>query len=235
MKIRHDFVSNSSSSSYIVAVMAGCADKDAAQDIAEKVFGDEFETVKTLFENKTVLTAIEVQYRDWYENTQEYLTNWIPAGICVNDDELSNWFDENGEVRADLDPIETIAKLSWHNDDNCYGENEEIVYERSLMGKVTDKTLKFTKWIHDKAVELYGDKDARYYEGSTCLAEDLLSEYEKNLAKGNKLYFTRFSYDGDDAGYGYIYIADTDDWKRSIDQRLLDDSNYVKNAWFVDS
>ena len=235
MKTRLDFVSNSSSSSYIVAVMAGCTDKDAAQDIAEKVFGDGFEEVKDFFENKTVLTAVEVQYSDWYEKTQEYLTNFIPPGICVNDDELSSWFDENGEVRADLDPIETIAKLSWHNDNGCYGENEEIVYERRLMGKVNEKTLKFTKWIHDKAVELYGDKDACYCEDSNRSAEELLSEYEENLAKGNKLYFTRFSYEGDAMCYGHIYVADTDGWKKSIGQRMIDESSNVKNAWYVDS
>ena len=235
MKTRLDFVSNSSSSSYIVAVMAGCTDRDAARDIAEKVFGDGFEEVKDFFENKTVLTAVEVQYSDWYEKTQEYLTNFIPPGICVNDDELSSWFDENGEVRADLDPIETIAKLSWHNDDGRYGENEEIVYERRLMGKVNEKTLKFTKWIHDKAVELYGDKDACYYGDSDRSAEELLAEYEENLAKGNKLYFTRFSYEGDAMCYGHIYVADTDGWKKSIGQRMVDESDNVKNAWHVDS
>ena len=234
MKIRNDFVSNSSSSSYIVAVKAGCTDKDAAQDIAEKVFGDEFGTVKTFFENKTVLTAIEVQYSDWYDKTQEYLTNWVPPGICVNDDELSNWFDENGEVRADLDPIETIAKLSWHKDDSCYGENEEIVYERSLMGKVTDKTLKFTKWIHDKAVELYGAENAGYYSDSKLEPEEQLAEYEKNLAEGKKLYLTRFSYDGVAMCYGHIYIAETENWKRGIRQRMLEDSKGIKDAWYVD-
>ena len=46
MKLRNGFVSNSSSSSYIVAVTVGCTDGDAAQDIAEKVFGDDFEEVK---------------------------------------------------------------------------------------------------------------------------------------------------------------------------------------------
>jgi len=234
MKTRLDFVSNSSSSSYIVAVMAGCTDRDAARDIAEKVFGDGFEEVKDFFESKTVLTAVEVQYSDWYEKTQEYLTNFIPPGICVNDDELGSWFDENGEVRADLDPIETIAKLSWYNDDGRYEENEEIVYERRIMGKVNEKTLKFTKWIHDKAVELYGDKDACYYEGSNRSAE-LLAEYEENLAKGNKLYFTRFSYEGDAMCYGHIYVADTDGWKKSIGQRMVDESDNVKNAWYVDS
>ena len=235
MKTRLDFVSNSSSSSYIVAVMAGCTDRDAAQDIAEKVFGDEFEEVKNFFENKTVLTAVEVQYSDWYEKTQELLTNWVPAGICVNDDELSMFFDKDGEVRADLDPIETIAKLSWHNDDGYYGENEEIVYKRRLMGKINEKTLKFTKWIHDKAVELYGNKNACYYEGSKRSAKELLAKYEESLAKGNKLYFTRFSYEGDAMCYGHIYIADTNGWKKSIGQRMIDESNNVKNAWFVDS
>lgn len=235
MKTRLDFVSNSSSSSYIVAVMAECTDRDAARDIAEKVFGDEFKEVKDFFENKTVLTAVEVQYSDWHEKTQELLTNWVPAGICVNDDELSMFFDKDGEVRADLDPCETIAKLSWYNDDGCYGENEEIVYERRLMGKVNEKTLKFTKWIHDKAVELYGSQNAYYYKSSKRSAEELLAEYEESLAKGNKLYFTRFSYEGDAMCYGHIYIADTDDWKKSIGQRMIDESNNVKNAWFVDS
>lgn len=235
MKTRLDFVSNSSSSSYIVAVIAGCTDGDAARDIAEKVFGDGFEEVKGFFENKTVLTAAEVQYSDWYEKTQTLLTNWVPAGICVNDGELNMFFDKDGEVRADLDPIETIAKLSWHNDDGCYGENEEIVYERRLMGKVNEKTLKFTKWIHDKAAELYGSQNACYYESSNHSVEKQLAEYEESLAKGNKLYFTRFSYEGDAMRYGHIYIADTDDWKKSIGQRMIDESNNVKNAWFIDS
>ena len=232
MKTRLDFVSNSSSSSYIVAVTAGCTDKDAAQDIAEKVFGDDFEETKDFFENKTVLTAIEVTYSDWYEKTQTLLSNFVPAGICINDNELNMFFDKDGEVRANLDPIETIAKLSWYNDD--YEENEEIVYERRLMGKVNEKTLKFTKWIHDKAVELYGSENASYYSGSNGRsAEELLSEYEESLAKGNKLYFTRFSYEGDAEVYGHIYIDDTGDWKKSIGQRMIDDSNNVKDAWFV--
>lgn len=232
MKIRLDFVSNSSSSSYIVSVMSGCSDRDAAQDIAKKVFGDEFEETKDFFENKTVLTAIEVTYSDWYEKTQTLLSNFVPAGICINDNELNMFFDKDGEVRANLDPIETIAKLSWYNDD--YEENEEIVYERRLMGKVNEKTLKFTKWIHDKAVELYGSENASYYSGSNGRsAKELLSEYEESLAKGNKLYFTRFSYEGDAEVYGHIYIDDTGDWKKSIGQRMIDDSNNVKDAWFV--
>ena len=33
--------------------------------------------------------------------------------------------------------------------------------------------------------------------------------------------------------YGHIYIADTDDWKKSIGQRMLDDSNNVKDVWHV--
>jgi hypothetical protein len=234
MKTRSDFVSNSSSSSYIVAVVPRCTDAVAAQCIAEKAFGDGYESVKDFFEHKTVLTAVEVIYYDWREKTQEWLMNFVPAGICVDDEELDKFFDKNGEVRNDLDPIETIAKLSWHSDD-CYGENEEVVYERRLMGKVNEKTLKFTKWIHDKAVELYGDKNAGYDADSEQPAEDLLAAYKKSLDAGNKLYFTRFSYEGDAMCYGHIYIADTGGWKRSIGQRMIDASNNIKDAWFVDS
>ena len=234
MKIRNDFVRNSSSSSYIVAVTAGCTNGDAAQDIAEKVFGDDFEEVKDFFENMTVLTAVEVAYSNWYEKTQTFLSNFVPSGICVNDDELSMFFDKDGEIRSDLNPSEIIQQLSWYTVDSSWVENEEIVHERRLMGKVNEKTLKFTKWIHDKAVELYGSQNVSYYLGSNnCSAEELLSEYEKSIAKGNKLYFTRFSYEGDAMCYGHIYIADTDGWKKSIGQRMIDDSNNVKDVWHV--
>ena len=160
--------------------------------------------------------------------------NFIPAGICIDDKELGKWFDTNGEVRNDLDILEVIPALSWHNDD-CTSENEDIVYERRLMGKVTDKTLKFTKWLHSKVVELYGAEAAGYYSYSKIEPEAQLAEYEKNFAEGNKLYLTRFSYDGDEMCYGHIYIAETNNWKRGIRQRMLEDSDGIKEAWYVDS
>lgn len=234
MKTRLYFVSNSSSSSYIIAVIPEYDSRQAAQVVAERVFGDEFEDVAKFFENKTVLTAMEIKYSDWSDECTEWMYNFIPAGICVDDSELSKWFDVNGEVRNDLDILEVIPALSWHNDDGNYGENEEIVYERRLMGKVTDKTLKFTKWLHDAVVELYGAENAGYYSDSKIKSEDRLAEYEKNLAEGKKLYFTRFSYDGDAMCYGHIYIAETENWKRGIKQRMLEDSKGIKDAWFVD-
>ena len=214
--------------------MSGCTDGDAALDIAKKVFGDEFEETKDFFENMTVLTAVEVQYKSWYKKKQTLFSNFVPSGICVNDDELSMFFNKDGEVRSDLDPSKIITQLSWYTVDDSCGENEEIVYERRLMGKVNEKTLKFTKWIHNKAIELYGSENASYYSGSNGRsAEELLSEYEESLAKGNKLYFTRFSYEGDAEVYGHIYIDDTGGWKKSIGQRMIDDSNNVKDAWSV--
>ncbi len=233
MKTRLDFVSNSSSSSYIIAVSPECTSRMAAQDVAEKTFGDGFEDVADFFENKTVLTAMEIKYSDWSDKYNEWMYNFIPAGICIDDEELEKWFDANGEVKNDLDILEVIPALSWHNDD-CTCENEDIVYERRLMGKITDKTLKFTKWLHDKVVELYGAEAAGYYSDSKIEPEDQLAEYEKNLAEGKKLYLTRFSYDGDAMCYGHIYIAETENWKRGIRQRMLEDSKGIKDAWFVD-
>ncbi len=233
MKIRTDFVSNSSSSSYIIAVGPEYTSRMAAQDVAEKTFGDGFEDVADFFENKTVLTAIEIKYSDWNDTYNDWVYNFIPPGICVDDEELDKWFDANGEVRSDLDIFEVIPKLSWNTEDGMC-ENEDIVYERRLMGKVTDKTLKFTKWLHDKVVELYGAEAAGYYSDSKIEPEAQLAEYEKNLAEGKKLYLTRFSYDGDAMCYGHIYIAETENWKRGIRQRMLEDSKGIKDAWFVD-
>lgn len=234
MKIRSDFVSNSSSSSYIIAVIPEYDSRLAAKDIAERVFGDEFEDVAKFFEHKTVLTAMEIKYSDWSNKQYEWIYNFIPAGICIDDEELGKWFDANGEVRSDLNILEVIPKLSWNTEDGM-SENEDIVYERRLMGKVTDKTLKFTKWLHDKVVELYGAEAAGYYSDSKIKPEDQLAEYEKNLTEGKKLYLTRFSYEGDAMCYGHIYIAETENWKRGIRQRMLEDSKGIKEAWFVDS
>lgn len=233
MKTRFDFVSNSSSSSYIIAVSPEYTSRMAARDVAEKTFGDGFEDVADFFENKTVLTAIEIKYSDWNDKYNDWVYNFIPPGICIDDEELDKWFDANGEVRSDLDILEVIPKLSWNTEDGMC-ENEDIVYERRLMGKVTDKTLKFTKWLHGKVVELYGAENAGYYSDSKIEPEDQLAEYEKNLAEGKKLYLIRFSYEGDAMCYGHIYIAETENWKRGIRQRMLEDSKGIKDAWFVD-
>ena len=234
MKTRLDFVSNSSSSSYIIAVGPEYTSRMAAQDVAEKTFGDGFEDVADFFENKTVLTAIDIKYRDWNDKYNDRMYNFIPFGICVDDEELDKLFDANGEVRSDLDILEVIPKLSLNTEDGMC-ENEDIVYERRLMGKVTDKTLKFTKWLHDKVVELYGIEAAGYYSDSKIEPEDQLAEYENNLAEGKKLYLTRFSYDGDAMCYGHIYIAETENWKRGIRQRMLEDSDGIKEAWYIDT
>ena len=131
MKTRLDFVSNSSSSSYIIAVGPEYTSRMAAQDVAEKTFGDGFEDVADFFENKTVLTAIEIEYRDWNDKYNDWMYNFIPPGICVDDEELDKWFD------------------------------------------------------------------------AMC--------------------------------YGHIYIAETENWKRGIEQRMLEDSDGIKEAWYIDS
>lgn len=234
MKIRTDFVSNSSSSSYIIAVISKYTPIMVAQDVAERTFGDDFTETAEFFESKTVLTAIELQYSSLNSKLNTWICNFIPVGICIDDEEIDKWFDADGEVRNDLDILEVIPKLSWYSDDGV-SENEDIVYRRRLMGKVTIKTLKFTKWLHDKLIEAYGVDHSGYYLDSSISAEDQLDIYENNLSKGKQLYLTRFSYSGDAMRYGHIYIAETDGWKRGIRQRMLEDSISVKDAWFVES
>ena len=230
MKIRNDFVSNSSSSSYIVAV-AEPSVKDAAQDIVKAVYSDDLENTQELFETKTILTCAEIQYETWNDNTCLLQTNFIPVGICINDNELAEYFGDDGEVRNDLDPLKIIKKLSWYNYDS-YDENEEIIYESILMGKVTDKTFKFTKWLYDKAIELYGNEAVNYCTDNNT--EEELSTYEKAFTEGKSLYFVRFSYDGDGQNYGYIYIDNTNNFSKSIKQMMLDSSKNIKDVWFID-
>ena len=59
------------------------------------------------------------------------LDHYIPAGICIKNDKLAEWFDDTGNVRKDIDFIEILDKLSWEwYNDNGWQENEEIVYNK---------------------------------------------------------------------------------------------------------
>lgn len=128
MKTRHDFVSNSSSSSYIIDV-GKLTHQEAAKLIADSI-GDGVDEVgdnwlQPLLEDNVALTYVEICY---HFKDSKYSNN-IPAGLCIGKDKLSEYFDADGNVRADLDKLKTIEKFSWYkNNDGCT-ENDFAVYE----------------------------------------------------------------------------------------------------------
>ena len=242
MKIRNDFVSNSSSSSYIVVCKPGFTNDQMAFDIAEKTFGDDSELVKDFFNNYTCLTTTNIAVQWWDNDKHMMMDNSIVAGVCVEDAKLDKWFDIDGNIKKDLVFEDVVKDFFWYDSDspNEYAENEKVVYESRVMGKINDKTLKMMSWLASNAVEWYGSENVAGNWFKDCLkSEDIdikleLDKIQHLLDDGKKLFLTRYSYSGDAQCYGHIYIYDTDDWKRSIWQMLKEDSKTVEDAWHVD-
>ena len=242
MKTRNDFVSNSSSSSYIVVCKPGFTNDQIAFDIAEKTLGDESKPVKDFFNNYTCLTTSSVLVEWWDNDKSMIIDNSIAAGVCVEDDKLSKWFDENGDLKKDLVFEDVIKDFFWYDasSSDAYAENGKVVYESRVMGKINDKTVKMMSWLMTNAIEWYGRESVAGGSFKDCFKlEDIeiklgLDKIKKALDEGKKLFLTRYSYEGDAQCYGHIYVYDTDGWKRSIGQKLKEDSKSVEIAWHVD-
>ena len=216
MKTRTDFVSNSSSSSYIIDV-GKTTSREAAVIVAKAIGDGEDERgnnwLQPLFEENIALTCVEICY---HLPDLEFGNN-IPDGLAVSEEELSEYFDKNGNVRADLDKRKVIEKLSWNNDKG--DENEYAVYNARPWGaKIDNRTVKFTKWLIAACKELCGEE--RVCLGWSVQDADAhaknLEEVKKSLAESSSVFYIRTCYSGD-PGCG-LYVADSNEdnngWKR---------------------
>ena len=211
MKVRSDFVSNSSSSSFIVATKYNDL-FDGAYNICNALGDGDFDLIEML-EKRTSLTLFDIRlcFPHGYDS--------IPAGITIDDEDLSEYFDGD-EVRKDLDPHAIIRKLLWHKypddkdifiDPEIEGwcENEYVVYENRILGKVNIKTYNFTKWLCDAIKDQLGEftlemqryepeKDAEYY----------LNKIKSYLDDNKMIYQIYCSYMGNGQEYGHVYLSD---------------------------
>ena len=216
MKTRLDFVSNSSSSSYIIDL--GNATAKEAADIVAKAIGDgEDERGRNwlfpLFEENIALTCVEICY---HLPDCEFGNN-IPDGLAVAEEELSEYFDENGNVRADLDKRKVIEKLSWNTDTG--GENDYAVYNARPWGmKIDSRTVKFTEWLIAACKELCGEEHVclGWSAGDAEAHAKNIEEVKASLAENSSVFYIWTCYSGDpDCG---LYVADSREedngWKR---------------------
>lgn len=134
MKIRNDFVSNSSSSSYVLSTK-----KTPLQ--LSKYFDDD--NICDYLENYVAMTIKSLLWKPKKNNPQGEYWHGIGRHLCIPRNRLHEYFDENGNVRSDLD----IHKVCRGEFSMRYTSDHD---ENVVCGKVTKETITFGKWLYEQ-------------------------------------------------------------------------------------
>ena len=191
MKIRNDFVSNSSSSSYILST------KKTPLQIA-KHFAynkEEIQLYRSYMENNVAMTLKPLYWIPKKKNPRGEYWNGVRACRCIPRSKLGKYFDDAGNVRKDL---------NIHN--ICKGEFTDVFESNTAVcGQITKETIAFCKWLFKEMSE---KKDNSIW----ALNDEYMYFINRieNEIKKKKLYVMYFSYDGECTQDGMIFLGTGD-------------------------
>lgn len=222
MKQRKDYVSNSSSCSYIIST------PEPPKTIIKKLckyYKDEYScrVTEKILQSCECMVPIEIKFEQVYDDDKTPRVNYIsPVLLSIHGDsfrhgridvDLSHYFfDDSGELKKDLvfpdavRPFGSLRKLR-----GTYTEND-VIWEYAVSCKVPLKAIKLCRWILENAGTLNDEYDHKKFYLSK------LDEMEQEIKNGKHLYMIYFTYEGD--GFERGHIRDDNTSEKGVCQKL---------------
>ncbi len=258
MKIRKDFVSNSSSSSYIIS-------SDLTVDnMTKKMFrfsygrnkldkerrewaNENGQILAKFLKTHTCLTIFGFNFSHPLTAAMKkkfYMGHPIPntlfCGHCCPDEYLDKYFDKEGNIKTSAKPEPIMNALTWYritDKGKLIFNHEDVGYVRGKSGKITKQSIRFNRWMIESIV--------KRYEGIEIQRKDsilrALDALEKDIEKGN-WYYLNINHDGDgvdeDSAYYSNYSRDGEGNLFSSEETYLDlltNEGIVNEISWVDS
>lgn len=208
MKTRLDFVSNSSTCSYVIYSkldaktlgkkmweLSGVPEEGIKK--WSKIFSEYLSdhTILILYDISFDVHLTKTQLKEFYPG--ESTSNQVFRGCCCSDEDLSNYFTPDGKVREDLNVDDIIRMYGWYHFDGkkiIFGQDESDGCHFG-SGKINEYTVEFMRWLFKALSEKYSNvRFSTDGDTSTSALDDLEREiYESEFNH----YWIKVNYEGD--------------------------------------
>ena len=212
MKQRKDFISNSSTCSYVVSSVEP---KETFYKKLQEYFKDDYSKHSDkAFQSCECFVPFEIYTR--YLMPEEVPNSVLPVIMSIHGESfhgeqidasyMDRFFDENENIKSDLKFPDCIEKFEWwtHGDNGNYFQRD--IDDLTISSQVTMRSVKIAKYLEEKASEFNIKMDRDRDEKLKAL-----NEIEKELNNSKNVYLVFFSYEGDSQSFGHIWDGHRND------------------------